>query len=92
MAGMMLPSILPMVLLFAAVQRQSGARPVLATGTFVSGYLLVWAGFAARDIAGPVIHLDDQEATVASPGERQLVLQPHRPPSFMNDCFPASVI
>lgn len=46
MAGMMLPGAVPMVLLFAAVQRRHSGRPLIATGLFTAGYLLVWSGFA----------------------------------------------
>ena len=46
MIGMMLPSAMPMILLFTMVQRKQGKRPVLTTGTFGVGYLLVWGGFA----------------------------------------------
>jgi predicted metal-binding membrane protein len=46
MVGMMLPSALPMILLFTTVQRRQGKRPVVTTGTFASGYLLIWGGFA----------------------------------------------
>jgi predicted metal-binding membrane protein len=46
MVGMMLPSALPMILLFTMVQRRQGDRPVLMTATFAAGYLLIWGGFA----------------------------------------------
>jgi len=46
MVGMMLPSALPMILLFTMVQRQQGDKPVLMTATFAAGYLLIWGGFA----------------------------------------------
>jgi predicted metal-binding membrane protein len=46
MVGMMLPSALPMILLFTTVQRKQGSRPVLTTGTFVAGYLVTWGAFA----------------------------------------------
>ena len=45
MAAMMFPSIAPMVLMYARLQRQSRAT----TPTFVAGYLLVWA---AAGLAG----------------------------------------
>jgi len=48
MVAMMVPSAAPMILLFATVNRrrreQSG--PFVSTGVFLSGYLIVWAGFA----------------------------------------------
>lgn len=46
MVGMMLPTALPMVLLFTVVQRRHGHKPLLMTTTFVAGYLITWAGFA----------------------------------------------
>jgi predicted metal-binding membrane protein len=52
MVAMMLPSAVPMLLLFAATQRgraTSGEpRPVLA---FATGYLLVWGGFSVAAAA-----------------------------------------
>jgi predicted metal-binding membrane protein len=48
MAGMMIPSVAPMVLTHAAmVRRAPGGRPLLWSALFVSGYLLVWSGFSA---------------------------------------------
>ncbi|MEC9289285.1 MAG: DUF2182 domain-containing protein [Chloroflexota bacterium] len=48
MVAMMVPSAAPMILLFATVNRrrreQSG--PFVSTGVFLSGYLVVWVGFA----------------------------------------------
>ncbi len=48
MVAMMLPSVTPVILLFALVQRkrESAGRPYAPTAAFVSGYLLVWAGFS----------------------------------------------
>jgi predicted metal-binding membrane protein len=48
MAAMMLPSIMPMVLGFAALSRQRRAQrlPYARTGVFVLGYLAVWSGFS----------------------------------------------
>ena len=46
MIGMMLPSATPMILLFTMVQRKQGTRPILTTGTFAVGYLVIWGGFA----------------------------------------------
>ncbi len=46
MVGMMLPSAIPMILLFAAVQRKNSTRPRLAVAIFLSAYLLVWGGFS----------------------------------------------
>jgi predicted metal-binding membrane protein len=44
-AGMMLPSSLPMMRLFARASRGQ-ARPRLALGFFLAGYFIVWTGFA----------------------------------------------
>jgi predicted metal-binding membrane protein len=46
MIGMMLPSATPMILLFTMVQRKQGTKPVLASGIFAAGYLIIWGGFA----------------------------------------------
>lgn len=50
MIGMMAPSAAPMILMFARVARQEQERltgkPFAATGWFVAGYLLAWAGFS----------------------------------------------
>jgi predicted metal-binding membrane protein len=48
MAGMMLPSVAPMILLYARVGRRAEAQhtPFAATGWFAGGYLLAWAGFS----------------------------------------------
>jgi len=48
MVAMMVPTAVSMILIFAKVQRQRRAqeRPYVPTGIFVSGYLLVWAGFS----------------------------------------------
>ncbi len=48
MIGMMTPSAAPMVLIYAAVGRQATAqgKPFAATIWFLSGYFLVWVGFA----------------------------------------------
>jgi predicted metal-binding membrane protein len=51
MVGMMLPSAMPMILLFTTVQRRQGKQPMLTTGTFAAGYLLVWGGFAVAAAA-----------------------------------------
>jgi predicted metal-binding membrane protein len=48
MAGMMIPSVAPMVLAHAAIVRRApGGRPLLWSGLFVGGYLLAWTGFSA---------------------------------------------
>ena len=48
MAGMMLPSAAPAILIHARVARsgESPERPVLRTYLFAAGYLVVWCGFA----------------------------------------------
>jgi predicted metal-binding membrane protein len=48
MVGMMTPSSMPMILLYAWVGRQAAAagKPLAATGWFAAGYLLIWIAFA----------------------------------------------
>ncbi len=48
MTAMMLPSVTPVILLYARVGRQAQAQhqPFAATGWFVGGYLLAWVGFS----------------------------------------------
>jgi predicted metal-binding membrane protein len=46
MVGMMAPSALPMLLLFAAAQAGRSQRGALATLTFGLGYVVVWTGFS----------------------------------------------
>ena len=47
MVGMMTPTVAPMVLLYAAVARQSAGRLAFAPPAwFFAGYLLAWCGFA----------------------------------------------
>jgi predicted metal-binding membrane protein len=57
MTGMMLPSATPMILLFTMVQRKQGTRPILMTGTFAAGYLIIWGGFAVA-AAGLQVELE----------------------------------
>jgi predicted metal-binding membrane protein len=49
MAGMMIPSVAPMVLTHAAIMRRRVAQgaPFVSSGLFLAGYLLAWAGFSA---------------------------------------------
>jgi predicted metal-binding membrane protein len=49
MAGMMIPSVAPMVFTHAAIMRRRGARgaPFVSSGLFLAGYLLAWSGFSA---------------------------------------------
>src|SRR5262249_50300597 len=46
MAGMMIPSAAPMVLMFARFnrQRRQTDQPLLPTALFLAGYLIVWTG------------------------------------------------
>lgn len=48
MVGMMLPSVAPMLLVYAGVARQAGSRgkPFAATAWFATGYLLAWVAFS----------------------------------------------
>ncbi len=48
MVGMMLPSVTPMVLIYAAVARKSAMQgmPVAPTGAFVFGYIAIWVVFS----------------------------------------------
>jgi predicted metal-binding membrane protein len=48
MAAMMLPSVLPVILLYARVgrHRESQGRPRQPAWPFVGGYLLAWTGFS----------------------------------------------
>ena len=49
MVAMMVPTAAPMILLFATVnrRRREQERPYVPTGVFLSGYVIVWSGFAA---------------------------------------------
>jgi predicted metal-binding membrane protein len=46
MVGMMTPSAVPMILMYARVGRQAEGAPLTATVWFAAGYFLVWSGFA----------------------------------------------
>jgi predicted metal-binding membrane protein len=46
MAGMMIPSATPAILLFAALRRHAGARASLDTALFAAGYLVAWSAFS----------------------------------------------
>ena len=48
MAAMMVPTVAPMVLVFAMVNRKrcQQARPYVPAGFFLLGYLMVWTGFS----------------------------------------------
>lgn len=53
MAGMMLPSAAPMILLFAALERKRGVGhgPGARTAAFTLGYLLIWTAFSLAAVA-----------------------------------------
>lgn len=66
MVGMMLPSVTPMVLLYAAVsaKRREQGQPNAATWFFVSGYLVAWTLFSVlATLAQWLLH----SATLMSP-------------------------
>jgi predicted metal-binding membrane protein len=46
MAGMMIPSVTPMVLTHAAIMRRRGGGPASSSWLFLSGYLGAWSGFS----------------------------------------------
>ena len=48
MVGMMLPSVAPTVLIYAAIARKAttGNTPIAPTGAFVSGYVVIWIAFS----------------------------------------------
>ena len=54
MIGMMVPTAAPMILLFATVNRRRREQqgPYVPTAVFLSGYLLIWGGFAAVATVG----------------------------------------
>lgn len=48
MVAMMLPSVAPLILMFARANRQQGARRVVGpAGILLAGYLLAWMGYSA---------------------------------------------
>jgi hypothetical protein len=49
MAGMMIPSVAPMVLAHAGIVRRrvGHGAPFVSSGLFLAGYLLAWSGFSA---------------------------------------------
>ncbi len=49
MAGMMIPSVAPMVLAHAGIMRRRAAEgaPFVSSSLFLSGYLVAWTGFSA---------------------------------------------
>lgn len=54
MVAMMVPSAAPMILMFATVhrKRREQAQPVIPTGVFLLGYLVVWTAYAALATLG----------------------------------------
>tara|TARA_B100000749_G_scaffold255312_1_gene223299 strand:- start:117 stop:902 length:786 start_codon:yes stop_codon:yes gene_type:complete len=54
MIGMMVPSAAPMILLFATVNRRRREQqgPYVPTAIFLTGYLMIWGGFAAVATVG----------------------------------------
>jgi predicted metal-binding membrane protein len=47
MFGMMLPSAVPLLLLFARMMRKEKGAPYVPTGVFALGYVVMWAAFSA---------------------------------------------
>jgi predicted metal-binding membrane protein len=64
MVGMMLPSATPMILLFTMVQRKQSKQPVVTTGAFAAGYLIIWGGFA---VAAAGLQIELGEMALLSP-------------------------
>ncbi|MEQ8587809.1 MAG: DUF2182 domain-containing protein [Thalassobaculaceae bacterium] len=66
MAGMMLPSALPMILTVATIARRRRARgqPHTATSIFVAGYLIAWGAFS---IAATAAQWGLEQAMLLSP-------------------------
>jgi predicted metal-binding membrane protein len=71
MAGMMIPSVAPMVLTHAAIVRRrvAGGAPFVSSGLFLAGYLLAWSAFgAAAALAQGALHriavLDERSLSV----------------------------
>ena len=62
MVGMMVPTAAPVVLLFAANSRRlrEQQQPYVPTAVFLSGYVVVWSGFAVAATAGNwALHVND---------------------------------
>jgi len=66
MAGMMIPSASPMVLIYSGVARQAELRgnPLAATGWFAGGYLLSWTAFS---LAATVMQALLEKAALLTP-------------------------
>ncbi len=56
MVGMMVPSAAPMILAFANInrRRREQGSPYVPTAVFLSGYLMVWAGFSLAATMGQI--------------------------------------
>jgi len=65
MVGMMLPSAVPMTLLYAGMVRKAGRQstPMAPTGAFVAGYLALWSMFS---VAATVVQWGLHEAAMLS--------------------------
>lgn len=48
MVGMMIPSVTPIVMIYAAIERKAARQgtPIASTGAFVAGYILIWSLFS----------------------------------------------
>ena len=57
MVAMMTPSATPMILTFAQLnrQRQMQQRPLIPTGMFLLGYLLIWVCFSVLATTSPIL-------------------------------------
>jgi len=66
MVGMMVPSAIPMTLIYAAIARRSQERGqyVAPTAMFVNGYLLMWTAFS---VAATVLQWAMDQAALLSP-------------------------
>ena len=66
MVGMMLPSVTPMVLIYAGVARKSAVqgKTIASTGAFVSGYLAIWIIFS---LFATITQWGLDQATLLSP-------------------------
>jgi predicted metal-binding membrane protein len=66
MAGMMVPTAVPVALTFARLNRARGCGPLVPVGAFVGGYLAVWTLYSASATVGQWgLHA----ARLLSPGE-----------------------
>jgi len=66
MVGMMLPSVAPVILTFATVNRNRAARgePYVPSALFTAGYLLAWVGFS---LAATLVQEGLERAALLSP-------------------------